>query len=119
MGIRKFFNFDKLNINNYHQFQGICVFLFYVVLNEQVTNHWLTTFGLKTKVASSSSTATTAATAAAPAKDKGAAATAATAANPDTENVYENAAAAAGDKDTADHTYDTAFPAKSEENGNI
>ena len=116
MQIRNFFNFDKLNINNYHQFQGICVFLFYVVLNEQVTNHWLTTFGLKTKVASSSSTATTAATAAAPAKDKGAAATAA---NPDTENVYENAAAAAGDKDTADHTYDTAFPAKSEENGNI
>ncbi|XP_063693463.1 adhesion G-protein coupled receptor G7-like [Bolinopsis microptera] len=93
--------------------QGICVFLFYVVLNEQVTNHWLTTFGLKTKVASSSSTATTAATA--PAKDKGATTAAAT---PDTENVYENAAAAS-DKDTDDHTYDTAFPAKSEENGNI
>jgi len=88
--------------------QGICVFLFYVVLNEQVTNHWLTTFGFKAKVGNSSSNS--AATSAAATKGTN---VKSNAAKPKTENVYENTAA------VTEHTYDTAFPAKSEEHGNI
>lgn len=100
-------------ISNRHRFQGICVFIFYVILNEQVTNHWLTQFGLKTKVASTSSNSaanTVAGTKATNLKNN--------VNNPNTENVYENAAVGSSNKDT-DHTYDTAFPAKSEDNGNI
>jgi hypothetical protein len=83
------------------------MFIFHVLLNEQVTNHWLTTLGVKSKVASSSSST---------AAKSSAATNNATKAK--TENVYENAAAVGGSKDD-DHTYDTAFPAKSEGHGNI
>ncbi|KAL5247689.1 hypothetical protein ACHWQZ_G019546 [Mnemiopsis leidyi] len=91
--------------------QGICVFLFYVILNEQVKNHWFTVFGIRAKVSSSSGNS-------AAATNTGTKATSAksTANNPKTENVYENAAAVGGSND---HTYDTAFPAKSDENGRI
>ena len=86
------------------------MFIFYVILNEQVVNHWFTALGIRAKVSSSTGNS-----AAAGAGTKGTNAKS-TSNNPKTENVYENAAAVGGSND---HTYDTAFPAKSEDNGKI
>jgi hypothetical protein len=79
-----------------YPFQGVFVFLFYVVLNDQVKNYWLEKFGISTASPSKSNASTSKSTAG---------------------NVYANTTAKTDD----DHTYSTAaeFPAKNENNANI
>merc|ERR1719171_35750 len=96
--------------------QGIFVFLFYVILNEQVTTHWLVKVGLKEEKKSSSSSAagkSTTMTNATKNKSEN---------NNNTDNIYENPNNV---QDVEDHTYSTAeyankneieFPAKSDDN---
>lgn len=94
--------------------QGVFVFIFYVVLNDQVKNHWMVKFGIKQEAATSNSKVT-----------PGKSGTQTTGAASSGENIYANAAAT-----EEDHTYANAdeagkgnkgceFPAKSEENCNI
>jgi len=92
--------------------QGVFVFVFYVLLNDQVKNHWMVKFGIKQETTTSSSKVV--------AGKSGTQTTNAT----NGENIYSNAAAA-----EEDHTYANAdetkgsksceFPAKSEDNCNI
>ena len=70
------------------------MFVFYVILNDQVKNYWLEKFGISTAPAKSNASTT----------------------KSTTGNVYANTTAK-----TDDHTYSTAaeFPAKNENNANI
>jgi len=106
--------------------QGCFVFLFYIVLNDQVKTHWLVKLGLqeekKTGTSSAAATKTvtfsnTKQTVVSNSADAG-----------QSDNVYENASLVTGDEE---HTYSTAeyavnekdakceFPAKSDDNARI
>jgi len=101
--------------------QGCFVFLFYIVLNDQVKTHWLVRVGLQQKKAAGTSSA-----AGGKSTLSGAATKQTSVSVPNQDNIYENASAAA-----EDHTYATAeyanadkdgkceFPAKSDDNTNI
>ena len=74
------------------------MFVFYVLLNEPVKNHWLVKFGLKEAPASRRSTVTSPST-------------------PKTDNVYANTGGASTSAAGQEHTYASAnaeFPAKSD-----
>ena len=118
---------DPFNTDNINPpiSQGIFVFLFYIVLNDQVKSHWLIKVGLQEeKRTTTSSSAAAAAGKSAATK----ATTVSTSAAPNqADNIYENAAASNEDHTYASAEYATAsdktgkheFPAKSDNNANI
>jgi len=102
--------------------QGIFVFLFYIVLNDQVKSHWLVKMGLqeeKRTTTSSSAAGKSAATKAT--------AVSVSAAPNQADNIYENPAASNEEHTYASAEYATAsdkagkheFPVKSDNNANI
>merc|ERR1712025_352660 len=99
--------------------QGIFVFLFYIVLNDQVKSHWLVKMGLQEEKKSTTSSS-------AAGKTK-ATAVSVSAAQNQADNIYENAAASNEEHTYASAEYATAgdkakkheFPAKSDNNANI
>ena len=114
-------------------FQGVFVFLFYIVLNEEVRNHWLVKLGLQDekRVTTSASRVDRRwdghrpSTSGAAGKSTAAAAKATNISlSTQRDNVYENANATNNDQE---HTYSSAeyatgkheFPAKSDNNANI
>merc|ERR1712013_802767 len=75
--------------------QGVFVFLFYIVLNDQVKTHWLVKMGLQEEKRSTTSSS------AAGKSTMGTKATAVSvSASPNADNIYENAAAS-----NEEHTY--------------
>jgi len=95
------------------------VFLFYIVLNDQVKTHWLIKLGLREeKKSTTSSTGAKSSTMAGQTR-------ATTVSN--TDNIYENANATTEDHTYASAEYATAadkdgkceFPARSDDNANI
>jgi len=104
--------------------QGIFVFLFYIVLNDQVKSHWLVKVGLQEEKRTTTSSSAAAAGKSAATK---ATTVSASAAPNQTDNIYENAAASNEDHTYASAEYATAsdktgkheFPAKSDNNANI
>merc|ERR1712013_321818 len=102
--------------------QGVFVFLFYIVLNDQVKTHWLVRMGLQEEKRSTTSSS------AAGKSTMGTKATAVSvSASPNADNIYENAAASNEEHTYARAEYATAsdkagkheFPVKSDNNANI
>lgn len=110
-----------LNVVNTVVLQGIFVFLFYIVLNDQVKTHWLVKVGLQEEKR------TTTSSSAAAGKSAATKVTAVSTSANQADNIYENAAVANEDHTYASAEYATAgdkagkheFPAKSDNNANI
>ena len=96
-------------------FQGIFVFLFYIVLNDQVKSHWLVKVGLQEERRTSRiSFAATDRSAVAPSTQT----VSASAVPIQADNIYENAAAP-NDDGTSESVSKNEFPAYSDDNADI
>lgn len=118
-----------LYTNEISSFQGCFVFLFYIVLNDQVKTHWLIKLGLREeKKSGTSSAAATKTVTFSNTKQTVVSNSGGCSAGQPSDNVYENASLVTGDDE---HTYSTAdytanekdakceFPAKSDDNARI
>ncbi|KAL5265842.1 hypothetical protein ACHWQZ_G006505 [Mnemiopsis leidyi] len=102
--------------------QGMFVFLFYIVLNDQVKTHWLVKMGFQEE-----KKATTSSSAAGKSTATKATTVSVSASQNQADNIYENAAASNEEHTYASAEYATAgdkakkheFPAKSDNNANI